>query len=196
MTAACGCGSGCGSRARSACRVPLPVRVESVCVSSLECVVACHARVGLWGTLRKNTIEIIKVDNNQRRDPVQHALATHNHAQQLRTLSQFAPKRCFRTSLSFPRSSSRQRLAQAREDRVLGVARVLAGVHRAQLVRLAKLLLDGVHAEAVAPHVVRRAQRVLNVQRVEPRRATNMFGPRLVGMLNPVCACAMRLRSR
>ena len=43
----------------------------------------------------------------------------------------------------------------------------------AELVRLAELLLDGVDAEAVAPHVVARPQRVLDVQRVEPvaRRA-------------------------
>ena len=34
--------------------------------------------------------------------------------------------------------------------------------------RLAKFLLDGVDAEAVAPHVVARPQRVLDVQRVEP----------------------------
>ena len=45
---------------------------------------------------------------------------------------------------------------------------VLTRMPRAQLMRLYKLLLDRVDAEAVAAHIVGRAQRVLHVERVEP----------------------------
>ena len=42
--------------------------------------------------------------------------------------------------------------------------------------RAAELLLDGVDTEAVAPHVVGRPQRVLDVQRVEPEAGGAWLG--------------------